>query len=333
MEALNTLVLGEMQAGRLRGTTLAAVRFAQDVTRATGGRWSAAVIGQENVAQAADRLAAFGPERVYTVTGAAYAHYLAGPYAAVMARLVEQQDFQAVAGAATTTGRDLLPRLAARLRAGMVSGVCAWEARDGGLRYQRKVFSGGVLASVSLSSPRQVLSIDATAFGDPAAGTPGPVVAFDPGDLGPAYRGRFVELRSQPSARPDLTEAATVIGFGRGIKDPANIGSVERLADALGAALGGTRAVVDAGWMPNDLQIGQTGKQIAPKLYFALGLSGSIQHVAGIRGAKKIVAINKDPEAPIFQVADIGLVADMQPAVREILAMLSDAGGSSRRDG
>ncbi|MFH0982482.1 MAG: electron transfer flavoprotein subunit alpha/FixB family protein [Planctomycetota bacterium] len=324
VEALNTLVVAEMQAGRLRGTSLSAVRFAQEVAEKTGGQWSAVVIGQQNVSEAAERLASFGPARLYTVAGAGFAHYLAGPYAAVVAEVVRQCGFQVVAAAATTTGRDLMPRLSGRLGAGMVTGVSAWQLKDGVISYKRKVFSGGVLATVTLSTPIHVLTIDATEFGDPHPGPKAEIVAFDPGDLGPSYRARFVELQAQPTTRPDLTEAEVVVGFGRGVKDPANIANVEKLADLLSAAVGGTRAVVDAGWMPNDLQIGQTGKQIAPKLYFALGLSGSIQHVAGIRGAKKIVAINKDAEAPIFEVADIGLVADMQVAVPEIVKMLGE---------
>jgi len=319
---VDTLVIAEMQSGRLRGTTLAAVRFAQEVTGKIGGQWSAVVIGQQNIADAAERLASFGPVRVFTVTGEAFEHCLAGPYTTVVTKIVEEHGFQMIATASTTMGRDIIPRIAARLGAGTVTGVSAWEAANGTIAYKRKVLSGGVLATVSVSSPRHALTIDATEFGDPTPGDKGEVVAFDPGDLGEPYRARFVELQSQQSARPDLTEAETVVGFGRGVKDPANIANVEKLADTLGAALGGTRAVVDSGWMSNDLQVGQTGKQVAPKLYFALGLSGSIQHVAGIRGAKKIVAINKDAEAPIFQVADIGLVADMQVAVPEILEAL-----------
>lgn len=322
---MKTLVIAELQADRLRGTTLSAVRFAQEVAGQTGSSWSAVVLGASGapgVGAAAERLACFGPERVFTVTGEALAQYLAGPYAAAVASLTRGHDFQAVAATSTTTGRDLMPRLAARLGAGMVTGVCAWEVTDGSMVYKRKVVSGAVLARVRVTSPIHVLSIDATAFGDPSPGERAEVVAFDPGDLGGPYGARFVELQAQRSARPDLAEADVVVSFGRGVKDQANIPNVEKLADVLGAAVGGTRAVVDAGWMPNDLQVGQTGKQVAPKLYFALGLSGSVQHVAGIRGARKIVAINKDPEAPIFQVADIGLVADMQVAVPEMTALL-----------
>ena len=319
---MNTLVVAEMQSGRLRGTTLSTVRFAQEVAEKTGSPWSAVVIGHHNIAEVAERVASFGPAKVYTVTGEAFEHCLAGTYTAVVAKVVQRYGFQVVAAASSTTGRDFMPRLAARLGAGMVTGVCAWEPRDGSIVYRRKVFSGEVIATVELSSSLHALTIDATEFGDPTPGEKAEVVAFDLGEL-ETYRARFVELRSQQSARPDLTEADVVVSFGRGVKDPANIANVEKFADALGAALGGTRAVVDSGWMPNDLQVGQTGKQVAPKLYFALGLSGSIQHVAGIRGARKIVAINKDPEAPIFQVADIGLVADMQTALPEMLESLN----------
>jgi electron transfer flavoprotein alpha subunit len=279
-------------------------------------------MGKQDLAEPARRLASFGPARVFTITGAAFEHAMAGPRAAAVAQVVQQHGFDVIAAASTTTGRDFMPRLSAKLGAGMVTGVSAWEMSDGTIRYTSKVLSGSVLSTVTVSTPVHVLTIDATAFGDPSSGEGGEIVAFDPGDLGEPYRVRFVELRSQQSSRPDLTEAEVVVGFGRGVKDPNNIDNIEKLADTLGAALGATRAVVDAGWMPNDLQVGQTGKQIAPKLYFALGLSGSVQHIAGIRGAKRIVAINKDPEAPIFQVADIGLVADMQVVVPEIVEMI-----------
>lgn len=319
---MNTLVVAETQSGRLRGTTLSTARFAQEVSENTQGQWSAVVVGQQDIADAAQHMASFGPAKVYTVTGDAFEHCLAGLYATVVAKLVEQHGFQTVAATSTTTGRDFMPRLATRLGAGMVTGVCGWEARDGTIVYHRKVFSGGVLATVNVSSTRHVVTIDATEFGDPTPGESAEIVAFDPGDLGEPYRARFVELRAEQRDRPDLAEADVVVSFGRGVKDPENIPNVEKFADVLGAALGGTRAVVDSGWMPNDLQVGQTGKQVAPKLYFALGLSGSIQHVAGIRGAKKIVAINKDSEAPIFQVADIGLVANMQTAIPEMLELM-----------
>jgi len=319
---VNSLLIAEIQFGKLRGATLSAVRFVQEITGQLGGSWSAVVIGQEGVGQAAERIAGFGPQRVYTVIGAAYKHYLAGPFAAAAAKLASQLECRLITAASTTTGRDLMPRLAGRMGAGMATAISGWESRDGGLNYKRKVLTGSVVSLVRITSPLHVVSVDATEFADPTPGAKGEIVPFDPGDLGPPYRGRFIELRHQESARPELTEADVVVSFGRGVKDQANIPNVEKFADALGAAVGCTRAVVDAGWLPNEFQVGQTGKHVAPKLYFALGLSGSIQHVAGIRGAKKIVAINKDPEAPIFQVADIGLVADMQQAVPEMIQLL-----------
>ena len=319
---MNTLVVAENQSGRLRGTSLATVRLAQELAQSTGGSWSAVMLVAENADEAVERVASSGPAKVYTITGEAFTNHLAGPCAAALSKLVEQEGFDAVATASSTTGRDVMPRLAARLTAGMVTGVCGWENRDGKIVFRRKVFSGGVVELIKVDSARRVMTVDATEFGDPEPGAKAEVVAFDPGDLGDTYRARFIELQAEQRDRPDLAEAEVVVSFGRGVKDPANILNVEKLADALGAALGGTRAVVDSGWMANDLQVGQTGKQVAPTLYFALGLSGSIQHVAGIRGSKKIVAINKDPEAPIFQVADIGLVADMQVAVPQILEFL-----------
>src|SRR5690606_5835446 len=226
-----------------------------------------------------------------------------------------------VGGASTAFGKDLLPRVAARLEAAMATDVVAIAGDGAAITYHRPMWAGNVIAEVKLTTPVQAFSVRPTAFAAAAEGGAGEVKAFSPtvGEV----KTRFVEFQEVKSARPQRTEAAVVVAGGRGTK--GDFKEIEALADLLGAAIGASRAVCDAGWVPNDLQVGQTGKVVAPKLYIAAGISGAIQHLAGMKGSKTIVAINKDPEAPIFQVADYGLVADLfkvLPELREGLEKL-----------
>ncbi|MBN2358742.1 MAG: electron transfer flavoprotein subunit alpha/FixB family protein, partial [Deltaproteobacteria bacterium] len=227
-----------------------------------------------------------------------------------------------VVACATTTGKDTLPRVAARLDAGMASDI---SGVVDGKTYRRPMWAGSVIGVVEIATPVQVLTVRGTEFA-PAAPVAGAAAvetfAADPG----TSRMRFVRFDATKSERPDLAEARVVISGGRGLKGPEGFKEmIEPLADLFGAAIGATRAVVDAGWAPNDLQVGQTGKVVAPDLYLAIGLSGAIQHVAGMKGSKVIVAINKDEEAPIFGVADYGLVADLFKAVPELVEEIKKA--------
>ncbi len=176
------------------------------------------------------------------------------------------------------------------------------------------MWAGNAIATVEVTTPVKVITVRATEFSTAQKGGSGQVQAL--AISAPAARTKFVEYAEVKSARPELTEASVVVSGGRGTK--GDFKPIEALADALGAAVGASRAVVDAGWQPNDLQVGQTGKVVAPKLYIAAGISGAIQHLAGMKGSKTIVAVNKDPEAPIFQVADYGLVADLFKALPEL---------------
>src|SRR5688572_10093173 len=241
-------------------------------------------------------------------------HYLAETFAPAVAELATQINAEWVGGAATQQGRDLMPRVAARLNAAMASDIMAVN----GTTLTRPMWAGAVIAEVTLSTPVKVFSVRTTEFPAAEKSGAGEVKAFAPAAA--ATTTKFVDFKEVKSARPELTEAKIVVSGGRGTK--GDFKEVEALADELGAAVGASRAVCDAGWQPNDLQVGQTGKVVAPQLYIAAGISGAIQHLAGMKSSKTIVAINKDPEAPIFQVSDYGLVADLFKVLPELRAAI-----------
>jgi electron transfer flavoprotein alpha subunit len=251
------------------------------------------------------------------------AHYLAEAFAPVVAEAAKAAGATWLVAAATAQGKDLLPRAAARLGAACATDVVGLGGEGATVLLRRPMWAGNVMAEVELTSAVKAFTIRPTEF-PPAqkegqgAVTPQPV-AVDAAQL----KTRFVEFQELKSERPELTEARVVVAGGRGTK--GDFKEVEGLADDLGAAVGASRAAVDAGWVPNDWQVGQTGKVVAPELYVAAGISGAIQHLAGMKGSKVIVAINKDPEAPIFQVADYGLVADLFKALPELREKIKSA--------
>ncbi|MCS6925190.1 MAG: electron transfer flavoprotein subunit alpha/FixB family protein [Candidatus Binatia bacterium] len=309
----NILVFAEHQKGKFPKTTLVALQAGKEAAQKFGGSCLAAVLGAE-IDGLAQEAAKYGVAKVLAVSNPALAHYLADSYAAVLSQLVTAYDISLLLATSTAVGKDLLPRVAARLGVAMASDVVAINT-DG--TFKRPMYAGNVIATVSLTGPIKVISVRGTAFD-----------AAQPDGQAPIERVRvelketkmeFVEFNETKSDRPTLTEARIVVSGGRGLKSGENFTTyLEPLVDALGAAMGASRAAVDAGFVPNDLQVGQTGKVVAPELYFAIGISGAIQHLAGMKDSKVIVAINKDPEAPIFNVADYGLVADLFKAVPEL---------------
>jgi electron transfer flavoprotein alpha subunit len=210
--------------------------------------------------------------------------------------------------------------VAAKLNAAMASDVMRFDGSGTDITFTRPMWAGNVIADVKMSTPVRAFTVRTTEFAIPPAGAPGEVKAFSPKVDSAAVKTRFVDFKEVKSARPQLTEARIIVSGGRGTK--GDFKDVEALADELGAAVGASRAVCDAGWQPNDLQVGQTGKVVAPELYIAAGISGAIQHLAGMKGSKVIVAVNKDPEAPIFQVADYGIVADLFKILPELKAAI-----------
>jgi electron transfer flavoprotein alpha subunit len=312
----NVLVIAEHQRHKFPKSTQVAIAAGKEAARIAGGDCYAVVLGK-GIDDLANELAEYGVKKVFAIDDAAFEHYLAGPNAAAVAQLVKDKGIELLLAAATAAGKDLLPRAAALLNAGMASEVVAFNA-DG--TFQRPMWAGNVLATVALEGAPKVVSVRATAM-DPApkGGSKAEIEKVSVSLDAAAQAGRFVSFSETKSDRPVLTEARVIVSGGRALKSAENFQTVlEPLVDALGAALGASRAAVDAGFVANDLQIGQTGKVVAPDLYIAVGISGAIQHVAGMKDSKVIVAINKDEEAPIFQVSDYGLVADLFKAVPEL---------------
>lgn len=306
-----TLVIAEHDNVELKPASLHALTAAAQL----GGELDLLVMGHDcrAVAEAARGL---GVGKVWLADDARYEHQLAEPCAALVVSLAG--GYSHLAAAATTQGKNLLPRVAALLDVGMVSDVIAIEADD---IFQRPIYAGNAIATVQSLDSIKVLTVRTTAF---EAMTPGDeqaeleLVAPVAGPEG----SRFVGEELAVSERPELTAARVVISGGRGMGSKENFALLERLADKLNGAVGSTRAAVDAGFAANDMQVGQTGKIVAPELYIAVGLSGAIQHLAGMKDSKIIVAINKDGEAPIFEVADYGLVADLFEVVPKLEQLL-----------
>jgi electron transfer flavoprotein alpha subunit len=316
----NILIIAEHSDGAPKKSTLQSIHFVRQLAARSGATYDIAVIGA-GAAAAAVSLAAYGAAAIYTVDGEGLEHYLAQPYKGVVMGLLESTGATTVVATSSSFGKDLLPRIAAATGWGMIAD-CTALTGDGEILYKRPMYAGNILATVRCTTPGTVISIRASEFdAAEAAGGATPVqsvqLAADSGGS------TWVGFEGEESERPDLGEADVVVSGGRGLKDGDGFFQVMNpLADALGAAIGASRAAVDSGFCPNDMQVGQTGKVVAPALYFAVAISGAIQHLAGMKNSKCIVAINKDPDAPIFQVADYGLVADAFKAVPELCEKL-----------
>src|SRR5208283_4105691 len=315
----DVLIFAEHQAGHFPKTTLIAVHAGLELAKKRGGKAIAVVADAPEAA--AGEIAKYGVARVIALAHPALKNYLADAHAQALAALAKKEGAEFVIATATAMGKDLFPRLAARLGAAMASEI---TAINDGQTFVRPTYAGNVMATVEIDGPIKVLTVRGTAFdaakpGDRAAPIEKQDAEIDAG----ALKMEFVSFNATKSDRPQLTEARIIVSGGRGLRAAENFKTVlEPLVDELGAAMGASRAAVDAGFVPNDLQVGQTGKVVAPELYIAVGISGAIQHLAGMKDSKVIVAINKDEEAPIFQVANYGLVADLFTALPELAAEL-----------
>jgi len=309
------LIVAEQQPdGGLRKATLNAISAGKSLADKAGAELHLVLLSKDP-SKVAEELKGTGAKVIHTAAAPEFEHYLAETFTPAIAELATSIGATYVGMASTAMGKDLMPRLAARLKAAMATDVTAFNGSGADVTFTRPMWAGNVIAEVKLTTPVKVFSLRATEFPAAATGQGAAEVKTFTAKV-EASRTKFVDFKEVKSARPELTEARVVVSGGRGTK--GDFKEIEALADELGAAVGASRAVCDAGWVPNDLQVGQTGKVVAPQLYIAAGISGAIQHLAGMKGSKTIVAINKDPEAPIFQVADYGLVADLFKVLPEL---------------
>ncbi len=302
------LVIAEHNNAALAAVTLNTVAAAAKI----GGDIHVLVAGQNvaGVAEAAAQIA--GVSKVLVADNAAYANLLPENVAPLIAEL--GKGYSHVLAPATTNGKNYLPRVAALLDVDQISEIVAVESAD---TFKRPIYAGNAIATVQSSAAVKVITVRGTGF-DPVAAEGGSAAIEAVSGAADAGKSAFVGEELAKSDRPELTAAKIVVSGGRGMQNGDNFKLLYSLADKLGAAVGASRAAVDAGFVPNDMQVGQTGKIVAPQLYIAVGISGAIQHLAGMKDSKVIVAINKDEEAPIFQVADYGLVGDLFEVVPEL---------------
>lgn len=305
------LVVAEHDNSALKAETLKTVAAAN----AIGGDIDLLVAGSgcQAVAEEAAKIA--GVRRVINADNAAYEHQLAENVSALVVELAGE--YSHILTAATTTGKNFMPRVAALLDVEQISDIIAVESAD---TFVRPIYAGNAIATVKSEDAVKVITVRTSAFDAVAVDGSAEVAASDVAkDAGVSS---FVSAELTKSERPELTAARVIISGGRGMQNGENFSLLEGIADKLGAAVGASRAAVDAGFVPNDMQVGQTGKIVAPELYIAVGISGAIQHLAGMKDSKVIVAINKDPEAPIFQIADYGLMGDLFEVLPQLEASI-----------
>ena len=310
---MTILVIIEHDKGAIAPATLNTITAANMLAEPV----EALVAGDDikQVANAALQIASIS--KVLIADSGEYAHHLAENLAPLIQQIA--QNYTHVFAPATTFGKNIMPRAAALLDVMQISDIIEVISHD---TFKRPIYAGNALATVQSSDPIKLITVRSTAF-DAAEASGGSATIESISGTGSSQLSEFESSELSGNERPELTSAGIIISGGRGMQDSANFAMLENVADKLGAAVGASRAAVDAGFAPNDYQVGQTGKVVAPELYMAVGISGAIQHLAGMKDSKVIVAINKDEEAPIFQVADYGLVADLFDAVPELDSKLS----------
>jgi electron transfer flavoprotein alpha subunit len=314
---MSILVVAEHDNSSVKPATLNAVAAASEISKAGGGDIHILIVGKD-CRPAADAVAKItGVAKVLIADDAVYDHGLAENVAPLLVSLAPQ--YSHLLAPATTAGKNLMPRVAALLDVMQISDISSVVSTD---TFVRPIYAGNALATVQSKDAIKVITVRGTAF-PPVEGEGGSAPVEPVSGPGAAGLSEFVKAELSKSERPELTAARVIISGGRGMQSGDNFHLLEAVADKLGAAVGASRAAVDAGFVPNDYQVGQTGKIVAPELYIAVGISGAIQHLAGMKDSKVIVAINKDEEAPIFQIADYGLVGDLFKILPELDAELA----------
>jgi electron transfer flavoprotein alpha subunit len=321
------LIVTEIQGGQIREASYELASMAQGVAEASGRDVRSLVLGHD-IGGHAEEFSKRGGGTVYAADHEALANYGAEAYASAIRAAIDASGADLILFSNTPTGWDVAPRVAAALDSGFVSD-CFEVASDGGaLSFKRRVFNGKLDASLSVASDRVVATVQPGAVKPFEGSSEGSVekleVSLDPG----AFRSRFVEIKQAEAKGVDLSKASIIVSGGRGVGDPEKFSEViQPLADVLGGAMGASRPVVDAGWLPHEYQVGSSGQVVSPKLYIACGISGAIQHLVGMKTSNYIIAINKDPDAPIFEVANLGVVADLFEVVPALTAAIQTAKG------
>ena len=318
---MKVLAFAEQRDQRFKKSSFEAVRAAREIADKLGAECLALVVGSE-VESIAGILGGYGASKVLVVDEPKLARHSNTGFSRVIAEIAAKQDAEIVFLPASQMGKDLSPRVAVRLNAGLASDCVALKVEGGEIIATRPVYAGKALVDVRVKTPVKVFTLRPNVF---TAGSPKNTsvsvervsVALSDADFGSVVK----EVKAA-TGRPDVTEDDIIVSGGRGLKGPENFHLIEALADVLGGGVGASRAVVDAGWRPHDEQVGQTGKTVSPTMYVACGISGAVQHLAGMSSSKYIVAINKDKDAPIFQVADYGIVGDVFDVLPELTAQL-----------
>ncbi|CAI0380054.1 unnamed protein product [Linum tenue] len=328
--SISTLVIGEHEGGAVKAPTLSAVEAAKYLGE--GNSVSVLLAGTGSSLQdAAEHAASCHPSisQVIVADSDHFVHHLAEPWARLVQLVQQREGYSHIVTVSNSFGKNVLPRAAALLDVSPITDVVSISGPN---QFVRPIYAGNALSTVRYTGNSPcLLSVRSTSFPEPtvaadfrAEKAPISQVDLSAFDEDSIRKSRYVKLTSQETERPDLGNAKVVVTGGRALKSAENFKMIEKLAEKLGAAVGATRAAVDAGFVPNDLQVGQTGKIVAPELYLAFGVSGAIQHVAGMRDSKVIVAVNKDSDAPIFKVADYGLVGDLFEVIPELLEKLPE---------
>ncbi len=318
----NVLFFAEQRDGKLKNIAREVAGVGRGLADRLGVELEGVMVGSGDLESLVGELSASGADRVYVCSDAALEKYAASGYVLCVSKTVKEKDPLCVLIGASAMGKDLAPRLAGRLGVAVASDCTGVEFEDGELVATRPIYAGKVFARVRLKGKPAIVSLRPKAFPaeDRVSEREAVVESVSIAGLSDVLKERVVEVGSEGGAAVDLTEADIIVSGGRGLKAPENFSIIEELADALGGVVGASRAAVDAGWRPHSDQVGQTGKVVNPTLYVACGISGAIQHLAGMRSSKYIVAINKDKDAPIFKVADYGVVGDLF----EIVPMLTE---------
>lgn len=324
---MKILALAEQREGKFKKVAFEAVHAATQLANQSGAEAVALVIGKD-IAKIAQELGNYGIKKVYVAEDERLNLYSTTSYAKIVADAVSSFSADIILFPASAMGKDLGARVAAKLKAGLAADCVAFQVDNGEIIATRPVYAGKAVINVKIKSAKKVFTLRPNVFspGNPNGAT-AEVERLGLNLQDSDFSSKVTGVSISKAGRPDLTEADIIVSGGRGLGGPENFKMIEEVADVLGAAVGASRAVVDAGWRPHGDQVGQTGKTVSPSLYVAIGISGAIQHLAGMSSSKYIVAVNKDKEAPIFQVADYGIVGDAFEVVPELTAQLKKALG------